>query len=65
MKTPKTRECLINEVLKQIAVDVDCKDFTAIYTLLNEISTKNLINFLPENEHKHFKHLEDGKREDY
>ena len=41
-------EQLINEVLKQIAQDVENKDYTAIEELLQLIPEKNLRAFLPE-----------------
>ena len=41
-------QSLMDRVLAQIEQDVNNKDFTAIEELLNFVSEKNLIAFLPE-----------------
>ena len=59
MKSPKSKEDLIDNVLEQIKVDVHCNDYTAVKELLGFIAIENLINYLPEDEWKQFKHLRD------
>ena len=42
------RQDLIDQVLNQVARDVEDKDFTAIEMLLEHIPDSLLINYLPE-----------------
>lgn len=60
MKNPKSKQDLIETVLKQIELDVDCKDLEAIEELLQFCPLENLIQYLPEEDHKQFKHLRDA-----
>jgi hypothetical protein len=53
----KTKQDLINTVLKQIEVDVDCRDYTAIEELIQHLSMDTLIEYLPVNDWNKFKHL--------
>ena len=52
MKSPKTREDLIEIVVQQLKVDLHCNDTEAI---------EELVRFLPEEDWKQFKHLRDEK----
>ena len=61
MKSPKSKEDLIEKVLEQIIVDVHCGDSEAIEELLSFCPIENLIEYLPEEDWKQFKHLRDGK----
>ena len=60
MKSPKTKQDLIETVLQQIVMDVHCGDSEAIEELLKFLPVENLIEYLPEEDHKQFKHLRDG-----
>ncbi len=51
-------ETLIDRVLEQITNDVKCQDLTAIECLLQYVSPKILINYLPEEMWKEFEHLQ-------
>ena len=42
------REVLMDQVIDQIKKDVDAGDFTAIYELVMELPTENLLAYLPE-----------------
>jgi hypothetical protein len=53
----KTKEKLIEKVLEQIVVDVHCGDSEALTILLEFLPVENLIDYLPEEDHKQFKHL--------
>jgi len=59
MKSPKTKEDLIEKVIEQIRQDVHCADYTALEVFLNGVGINNLINYLPEEDWKQFKHLRD------
>jgi len=59
MKSPKSKEDLIETVLQQIVMDVHCGDSEAIEELLKFCPTENLIEYLPEEDWKQFKHLRD------
>jgi len=60
MKSPKTKQDLIETVIEQIIVDVHCGDTQAIEELLTFCPIENLTAYLPEEDWKQFKHLEDG-----
>jgi hypothetical protein len=60
MKSPKSKEDLIETVYKQIELDVHCGEIEAIEELLTFCPVVNLIEYLPEEEWKQFKHLRDG-----
>lgn len=57
MKSPKSKEDLIETVLQQIVMDVHCGDSEAIEELLKFLPVVNLIEYLPEEDWKQFKHL--------
>jgi hypothetical protein len=57
MKSPKDKKDLIETVLKQIELDIHCGDYTALEIFLSGVSIDNIINYLPEEEWKQFKHL--------
>lgn len=59
MKSPKSKEDLIETVLQQIVMDVHCGDSEAIEELLKFCPTENLIAYLPEEDWRQFKHLRD------
>ena len=63
MKSPKTKEDLIETVVEQIKEDVHCGDSEAIEELLNFCPIKNLIAYLPEEDWAKFKHLKDETTE--
>ena len=60
MKNQKSKEELIETVLQQIVVDVHCGDSEAIEELLGFLPIVNLIEYLPEEDWKQFKHLRDA-----
>ena len=60
MKSPKSKQDLIEKVLEQIIVDVHCSDLEAIQILLEFLPVENMIEYLPEGDHKQFKHLRDA-----
>lgn len=60
MKSPKSKEDLIETVMKQIELDVHCGDVEALAILLEFSPIENLIDYLPEEDHKQFKHLRDA-----
>lgn len=57
MKSPKTKEDLIETVFQQIRQDINSGDYTAIEELLKTISINDLINFLPEQDWEQFENL--------
>jgi hypothetical protein len=61
MKSPKTKQDLIETVYKQIELDVHCGEVEAIEELLTFLPIENLIEYLPEEDWKPFKHLRDGR----
>ncbi len=61
MKSPKSKQDLIETVYKQIELDVHCGDIEAIEELLTFCPIENLIEYLPEEDWKQFKHLRDGR----
>jgi hypothetical protein len=60
MKSPKTKQDLIETVYKQIELDIHCSELEAIEELLTFLPVQNLIEYLPEEDWKQFKHLRDG-----
>ena len=61
MKSPKSKQDLIETVTQQIIVDVHCGDSEAIEELLSFCPIENLIAYLPEEDWKQFKHLRDAR----
>lgn len=61
MKSPKSKQDLIETALQQIIMDVHCGDIEAIEELLGFLPNVNLIEYLPEEEWKPFKHLRNGE----
>jgi hypothetical protein len=59
MKSLKSKEDLIEKVVQQIQLDLDCGFKETIEALLGSLSADTLINFLPEEDWKPFKHLRD------
>jgi len=60
MKSPKSKQDLIEKVMEQIEIDVHCGDYEAIEELLGFCPIENLIGYLPEEEWKPFRHLEES-----
>jgi len=60
MKSPKSKEDLIETVREQLELDVHCGEKEAIEELLTFCPVVNLIEYLPEEEWKQFKHLRDA-----
>ena len=63
MKPPKTKEDLIERVVEQIKEDVHCGYYESMEGLLELLSTDDLIEFLPEENWKQFKHLREPAEE--
>jgi hypothetical protein len=61
MKSPKGKQDLIEIVMDQIKVDVRCGELEAIEELLGFLPIVNLIEYLPEEDWKQFKHLRDAR----
>ena len=61
MKNLKTVKDLIETVGEQIKLDVHCGEVEAIEELLSFVPYVNLIEYLPEEDWKQFKHLRDGR----
>lgn len=59
MKSPKSKLELIEAVMQQIKVDVDCWDIESLEEMLMFMPAVNLIEYLPEEDWKQFKHLRD------
>jgi hypothetical protein len=57
MKSPKSKQDLIETVYKQIELDIHCGAIEAIEKLLIGIPLEDLIEYLPEEDWKQFKHL--------
>ena len=55
----KSKEDLIETVYKQIQLDIHCGKVEAIEELLGFLPNVNLIEYLPEEDWKQFKHLRD------
>lgn len=60
MKQLKTKQDLIETVYKQIELDIHCGEVEAIEELLTFLPVVNLIEYLPEEDWKQFKHLRDA-----
>ena len=60
MKSPKSKEDLIETVREQLELDVHCGEVEAIEELLTFCPVVNLIEYLPEEDWKQFKHLRDA-----
>jgi hypothetical protein len=60
MKSPKSKQDLIEIVVLQIRQDVHCGDYEALEELLGFMPNVNLIEYLPEENWKQFKHLRDA-----
>ena len=60
MKSPKSKQDLIETVIRQIETDVHCGYYEAIEELLKFLPIENLIEYLPEEDWKQFKHLRDA-----
>lgn len=61
MKKLKSKEDLIETVYKQIETDINDGEIEAIEELLTFLPVENLIEYLPEEKWKQFKHLRDGR----
>jgi hypothetical protein len=57
----KTKQDLIDTVMEQLKLDVHCGEVEAIEELLGFLPVVNLIEYLPEEDWKPFKHLRDEK----
>lgn len=60
MKGTKTKQDLIETVYKQIELDIHCGEVEAIEELLTFLPVVNLIEYLPEEDWRQFKHLRDA-----
>jgi hypothetical protein len=60
MKSPTDKQDLIEIVMDQIKVDVRCGELEALEELLGFMPNVNLIEYLPEEDWKQFKHLRDN-----
>jgi hypothetical protein len=60
MKSPKSKEDLIEIVVQQIRQDVHCGEYEALEELLGFMPNVNLIEYLPEEDWRQFKHLRDA-----
>lgn len=56
----KTINDLLYTAIEQIKLDVHCGDYTALEELLKFCPIENLIEYLPEEDWKQFKHLKDA-----
>ena len=61
MKDLATKEELIEKVIEQVEFDLDCGYKETVEALIEDIPVDHLINFLPEEEWKTFKHLREKK----
>ena len=61
MKSPKSKQDLIEKVIETIELDIHCSDLGAMTILLEFLPIENLIDYLPEEDHKQFKHLRNDK----
>ena len=57
MKGTKTKQDLIETVMKQIELDIHCSDLQAMEKLLLLLPIEDLISYLPEEDWRQFKHL--------
>ena len=60
MKSTKSKENLIEKVVEQIKEDVHCGYYESLEGLLKLITSEDLIEYLPEEDWKQFKHLRNG-----
>jgi hypothetical protein len=60
MKSPKSKQDLIEIVVLQIRQDVHCGEYEALEELLGFMPNVNLIEYLPEEDWKQFKHLRES-----
>lgn len=58
MKSPRTKEDLIEKVMEQMEIDFHCADIEAIEELLTFCPIENLVAYLPEDESGPFRSLE-------
>ena len=63
MKSPKTKQDLIETVMEQLKIDIHCGEVEAIEELISFLPNVNLIEYLPEEDWKQFKHLRDEELE--
>lgn len=63
MKSPKSKKELIETVMEQMETDFHCGFKEAIEELLAFLPIENLIEYLPEEDWKQFKHLRDDTRD--
>ena len=61
MKSPKSKQDLIETAVKQVELDIHCGYYEALEELLGFIPVENLIAYLPEEDWKQFKHLQDER----
>ena len=61
MKSPRTKEDLIETVVKQVELDLHCGDVEPVEELLKFLPIENLIEYLPEEDWGKFKNLRDGR----
>lgn len=57
MKSPKTKQDLIEKAVRQIKLDVHCEEVEAIEELLKFCPVENVIAYLPEEDWKPFIYL--------
>jgi len=57
MKSPKSKQDLIEKVVEQIKEDVHCGYYESLEGLLRLIPSEDLIAYLPEEDWKPFNHL--------
>lgn len=62
MKSPKSKQDLIEKVVEQVKEDIHCGYYESLEGLLAFLSADNLIEYLPEEDWKQFKHLRDDDR---
>jgi hypothetical protein len=60
MKSPKSKQDLIETVVLQIRQDVHCGEYEALEELLGFMPNVNLIEYLPEEDWRQFKHLRES-----
>ena len=60
MKNPKDKQDLIETVVDQIRQDVHCGEYDSLEVFLRMIDVDALINYLPAEDWRQFKHLRDA-----